>query len=157
MKVIDQAKVATHTDPCINADQRKFGRHLCFDGKVIRLSVRPEFRGRRVMLLDLSEGGIGFISEHSLEEGTVIVFELQGPESTTTGNRIARVRHSRAHPVPPEAPWIKRTPKVSKFFRSLLGMSSSPPAANAWLIGCEFDSPLTQPELDQLVAKLRLE
>ena len=81
------------------AELRRHRRHLCVDRGVLRLSVRPEFRGRRALLVDISAGGIGFLLEDPLETGIMLVFELKSSADAEPMNRIARVRHSRPHAV----------------------------------------------------------
>jgi PilZ domain len=137
------------------ADLRRHPRHLCVDAGVLRLSVRPEFRGRRALLIDVSAGGIGFLLKDALEAGTVLVFELKGSREGEVVSQIARVRHSRPHPTPANAPWLPPTPKFGRFFRSLLGMETPLPQGHAWLVGCAFDSPLGENEIKQLVEQLQ--
>lgn len=141
---------ATPTETSMGAEQRKHERFLCVDGGVLRLSIRPEFRGRRAMLVDLSTGGIGFIMEDPLDAGTVLVFELKAADGTAS-NRLARVRHCRPHAAPAEAPWLPKMPALGKLFRSLFGGKPKVPETNAWLVGCAFDQPLTDAELAQLL------
>jgi hypothetical protein len=136
------------------AEQRRHRRHLCIDGKIMRLAVRPEFRGRRALLFDVSVSGIGFLLQDALELGIVLVFEVQGPNGTDTVGRIARVRHCREHAVPADAPWLPPTPALSRFFRGLFGLETPKPEGHAWLVGCEFDRPLNEDELKQLVEQL---
>lgn len=137
------------------ADLRRFPRHLCLDAGTLRLAVRPEFRGRRALLVDLSAGGIGFLLENPLEAGTVIVLDLQGPEGTNAVGRTARVRHGRVHPVPANAPWLPQTPAFSRLFRSLFGLQKPEASSQAWFIGCEFDHPLSEADIDQVIASLK--
>jgi hypothetical protein len=120
-------------------EQRKHIRYVCVNGGLMRLSIRPEFRGRRAVLVDLSVQGIGFLLKEELEAGTVVVFEIQGPGDDGPMSRLARVRHTRSHPTPADAPWLPASPVVSRLFRSLFGMKAPEPAAPSWLIGCEFD------------------
>jgi hypothetical protein len=132
---------------------RRQTRHLCLDRGVLKLAVRPEFRGRRGMLVDLSAGGIGFLLADALEMGTAIVFELQ----TAAGEpmtRIARVRHCREHPMPADAPWPRPPRRISKIFRRMFGFAQPEPTPHAWFVGCEFDQPLTDEEIDQFLASL---
>ena len=137
-------------------EQRKHARYVCVDGGVMRLSVRPEYRGRRAVLVDLSMGGIGFLVEKSLESGAMIVFELQGPGDSGPMTRVARVRHCRVHPTPSDAPWASKPPVLSKFFRGLLGIQTPKPNPTSWLIGCAFEKPLDQAELQLFLDRLKL-
>lgn len=137
-------------------EQRKHTRYVCVDGGQMRLSVRPEFRGRRAMLVDLSTGGIGFLVEESLEAGATMVFEVQGPGDAGPLTRLARVRHCRAHPTPPDAAWAAKPPVLSKFFRGLLGIQTPKPLPPSWLIGCEFEKPLDQADLQLFLDRLKL-
>jgi len=136
-------------------EQRKQQRYICVDGGLMRLSVRPEFRGRRAMLVDLSTGGIGFLVEEALETGAMMVFELQGPGDTGPLTRLARVRHCRAHPTPLDAPWAAKTPVLSNFFRGLLGIQTAKTVATSWLIGCQFEKPLDQADLQHFLDRLK--
>jgi hypothetical protein len=131
-------------------DMRRHRRHLCLDHGVLRLSVHPEFRGRRAMLVDISAGGIGFLMQDPLEAGTKLVFELRSPADGAAMTRMARVRHSRPHAVPEGAPWLPVPSAFSKIFRGLLGFSS-PASSTAWLVGCEFDAPLSDADIAQFL------
>jgi hypothetical protein len=137
-----------------DADLRKHRRHLCVDGGVLRVSVRPEFRGRQAMLVDVSAGGIGFLVEEPLDADTMLVFELKGSANAEPSNRIARVRHSRPHAMPADAPWA---PPPSPFSRFLRGFFSkrTPPTRQAWLVGCQFDRPLSDAEIAQFLNQLQ--
>src|SRR3954454_20843318 len=104
MQEIEQEVSSIEVASLHEAELRQHPRHLCVDGGTLRVSVRPEFRGRRALLVDVSAGGIGFLVEEPLEAGTMLVFELKAAAGADSNNRIARVRHSRPHPVPPEAP-----------------------------------------------------
>ncbi|MBI3821045.1 MAG: PilZ domain-containing protein [Planctomycetes bacterium] len=137
------------------ADLRRHPRHVCLDGGTLRLAVRPEFRGRRALLVDLSAGGIGFVLEDAQEAGTTEVFNLQGPDGTEPVSRIARVRHSRAHPTPPDAPWLPPATGFGKIFRGLFGVPAPKVEKHAWLVGCQFDRPLSEDEINQVVAQLK--
>jgi hypothetical protein len=136
------------------ADMRRHHRHLCIDGGFLRLAVRPEFRGRHAVLVDVSAGGIGFLLENALEPGTMLTFELQGAAGTEPMARIARVRHSRPHPAPADAPWLKKTASFSKFFRRLLGQELTLTPSVAWLVGCEFDRPMSDAEIARFLDQL---
>jgi hypothetical protein len=125
------------------------------DGGVMRLAVRPEFRGRHALMLDISTGGIGFVLQEALPPDTVFVFEVKNGPGLEAVGRLARVRHCRPHPTPPEAPWLPPTPGVSRFFRTLFRLPAPPTEKNAWFVGCEFDRPLSEAELQQLVARLQ--
>src|SRR5437879_3250218 len=100
---LEQAECSTQADVALDMDQRKHARYLCSDGGVMRLSIRPEFRGRRGLLVDVPSGGIGFLLKDALDAGTVLVFELQAAPGMETIGRIARVRHCRPHPTPADA------------------------------------------------------
>jgi hypothetical protein len=136
----------------MDLDQRKHARFLCMEGGVLKLSVRPEFRGRRAYLIDLSSTGIGFIVEEALVADSVIVFELQSPEGHGV-NRTARVRHARPHPAPDDAPWVPKPAVLSQLYRTLFGSSTSAPPM-AWLVGCEFDHPISVQEIRQFLQSL---
>ncbi|MSQ96035.1 MAG: PilZ domain-containing protein [Gemmataceae bacterium] len=138
----------------MTSEYRKHSRHLCLAGGVLRLAVRPEFRGRRAILIDVSAGGIGFLLPDALEAGTTLVFELKAAAGTDAMARIARVRHSRPHPVPVDAPWLPRPAGVSKIFRRMLGLKAPPPEGEAWLVGCEFDQPLSEDEVKRFLEQL---
>ncbi len=152
---LDRAACPTLAEIALDMDQRKHPRHMCMDGGVMRLSIRPEFRGRRALLIDVSSGGIGFLLKDPLEAGAVLVFELQGPPGMEAIGRVARVRHSRPHPTPPDAPWLAPTPTVSRIFRSVFGMKQLAPLEQAWLVGCEFDRPLEEDEVSQFLERLK--
>src|SRR4051812_17722563 len=98
---IDAMDIATLSE----VDLRRYRRFVCLDGGVVRLAVRPEFRGRRALLFDISAGGIGLVLEKPIEAGAVLLFELRRAAENESVNRVARVRHVRPHPMPEDAPW----------------------------------------------------
>ncbi len=136
------------------SDLRQHPRVVCVDGGVLRLAIRPEFRGRRAVLIDVSAGGIGFVLQDALPTETILVFELKAGDGEEALGRRARVRHCRPHPVPANAPWIPQPPLVSRVFRRLFGVEPEPTGNDAWFIGCEFDRPLSDAELRQFVERL---
>ncbi len=140
--------------PSHQADLRRHNRFLCVDSGVLRLAVRPEFKGRRALLVDVSAGGIGFLLENAIEAGTMLAFELKDATGAESMARVARVRHSRPHPVPENAPWLSPAPAFSKLFRRLFG-KQEPSPSQAWLVGCEFDRPLNENEITQLIQQLK--
>jgi len=133
-------------------DQRQHDRYICLDGGTLRLAVRPEYKGRRALLVDTSAGGVGFLLEAPLEPGTMLALELGDSGSGDARGRVARVRHCRPHPAPANAPWLPRTPPLARFLRRLLGTPA--PQEQAWLIGCESTRPLEEHELKELLALL---
>lgn len=151
MTNVESALLPTLTDPVIIMDQRKHPRHLCIQGGVIRLSVRPEFRGRRALLMDVSSSGIGILLEEALEVDSMLVFELKSADGAEAVGRVARVRRSQSHATPPDAPWLPPTPMLSNVFRRMFGRSQTPLLEPAWLVGCEFERPLDDHELKQLL------
>ena len=153
MPDIDQQPESIDVSSLHEADLRQHHRHLCVDGGVLRLSVRPEFRGRRALLVDISAGGIGFLLENPLEADTMLVFELKSSATAEPMNRMARVRHSRPHAVPADAPWLVPAAGFSQIFRGLFGIKAPAPA-QAWLVGCQFDRPLSDGEIAQFLDQL---
>jgi len=135
-------------------EHRRNRRYLCIDGSVLRLSIRPEFRGRRALLVNVSTGGIGFLLEDPLEPETMLVFEWKTPGTNDAIARIARVRHSREHATPADAPWLPPAPVLLKMFRRALGLPPTAPDRTAWLVGCEFDQPLEEKEIAQFLHAL---
>jgi hypothetical protein len=133
-------------------EQRRHLRHLCLDGSVIRLAVRPEYRGRRALLMDASAGGVGFLLQDPLELGTVLAVELGGPHAGAAQGRVARVCHCRPHPTPADAPWLPRRPVVVELLWRVLRLPAPTPVA--WHIGCEFTRPLEEEELAGLLTLL---
>jgi PilZ domain len=140
--------------PASGSELRQHPRIVCVDGGALRLSVRPEFRGRRAVLIDISSGGIGFVMEEPLPTGTTLVFELSGHLEIDSVGRLARVRHCRPHPMPADAPWLPPVPVVSRFFRNIFRMPGPRPEGHAWLVGCEFDRPLSDAEMQQIAERL---
>lgn len=155
MPTTELAEIANEAIPLHAMENRKHPRAFCIDRGIMRLCVRPEFRGRRALLVDVSVGGIGILLEESLEKGTVLVFEMKSAAGAEAFGRIARVRHSRPHPVPPDAPWLTPKPIFSRLVRQIFG-GAAPDAESAWLIGCEFECPLTDDELSLLRKLLNL-
>lgn len=133
-------------------EQRRHPRFVGIDANVLRLAVRPEFRGRRGLIVDVSASGMGFLLADPVDQGTALVFELRVPSSEEIITRIARVRHNRPHPAPIDAPWLPRSSGLSQFFRRMFGGAGQPgPRGEAWMVGCEFDRPLTELEIKQLL------
>jgi hypothetical protein len=150
MSVAVQADYPTPIPDARQAELRQHPRIVCVDGGVLRLAVRPEFRGRRAMMVDISTGGIGFVLQEPLAPDTVFVFEVTSEEGLDTVGRLARVRHCRPHPTPADAPWLQVMPLVSRIFRSMF-RRQAPPEGHAWFVGCEFDRPLRDTELKVLL------
>lgn len=135
-------------------DLRQHPRLLCVDGGVLRLSVRPEFRGRPALMLDISAGGIGLVLQEPIAVDAQLVFELRSEEGLDSIGRLARVRHCRPHPTPGDAPWLPATPLVSRIFRTMFRAQAAP-LEPAWFVGCEFDRPLSDAELRVLGDRLQ--
>jgi hypothetical protein len=154
MSAAAQAEIPSPVADTQASDLRQHPRIMCMDGGVLRLAVRPEFRGRRALMLDISTGGIGFVLQEPLEPDTVFVFELKSEPGLEALGRLARVRHCRPHPTPLDAPWLPPTPLVSRIFRSMFRMQA-PPEGDAWFVGCEFDRPLSDAEMKQLAERLQ--
>lgn len=133
------------------AEHRRHTRYVGIEAGVVRLAIRPEFRGRRGLIVDVSASGMGILLAEPVESGTTLVFELRTPGGTATITRIARVRHNRSHPVPTDAPWLPRTPALSQFFNRMFGSRAQTPCGEAWLVGCEFEQPLTEDEIKLLL------
>src|SRR5438132_858619 len=104
-------------------EQRHHQRHLCLEGGVLRLAVRPAYRGQRAILMDLSAGGLGLLLGEPLEVGAVIAFDLCLPQGPDARGRLAQVRHCPPHPVPEDAPWLPRRSLVPRLLRRLFGLS----------------------------------
>lgn len=134
--------------PASGADLRVHVRHLCGEGVVLRLAIRPEFGAYHSLIHDVSAGGVGLLLSRPLELGTVIAVEVAiGSEDFCT--RLARVAHTRRHPTPPDAPWLPRAHPLLALVRRVLGHTPHPPEP-CWFIGCRFDRPLTPDELNCL-------
>jgi hypothetical protein len=129
------------------ADQRNHQRHLSLEGGVVRLAVRPAYRGQLAILMDLSAGGLGLLVGEPLEPGSVLAFDLFLPQGPDARGRLAYVRHCTPYPAPKDAPWHRPRPLVPRLLRRLVGLDASRPEEPAWLIGCEFNRPLADDEL----------
>ena len=150
----EQAPAMLDADRLDSAEQRQFLRHMCIDGGALRLSVRPDFRGRKALLIDVSTGGIGFVLEDKLDSETVLAFEMKAPGGESIG-RLAKVRHCRPTPTPDNAPWVPPAPAVSRIFRRFFGVPEQKAAQQmSWFVGCEFDRSLTEQELALFLASL---
>jgi hypothetical protein len=145
----------TTTPPTETTGERRHQRHLCLDGGVLRLSIRPHFRGRIAMIVDVSTSGIGMLLEESLEVESVLVFEVKAKPGANAYSRIARVRNCRLCPTPAEAPWLPPPPIIGDFLRRLFGMRTSALPPECFLVGCEFDRPLSETELQQFLLTIR--
>ncbi len=141
--------------PPSSPSDRRQSRFACMDGTRLKLSVCPEFRCRRGLLVDVSVGGIGVLLETELKVGTRVVFEVLASAGGPGLSRMAKVRHCRAHAVPESAPWLPSTPPVSAFFRNLFGLKSTVPPPEGWFIGCQFELPMAQEDVDRLLAMLQ--
>jgi hypothetical protein len=132
-------------------EQRANVRYRCGDGTVMRLAVRPEFRGYRTLLHDFSSGGVGLLMERPVDVGTVLVIELRSGNSDVGSNHLARVVHVRRHPTPPNAPWAPRRTLALRL-RQFVGLGPTQPAVESWFIGCRFHQPLNEDEIRRLLA-----
>jgi len=142
-------------DSQVFKSMRRSLRHLCIDGGAMRLTVHPEFRNRTAILIDVSTGGIGFIVEGEVEVGAVVAFELKAPNGNDIIGRIARVRNCRPCPPPPDAPWMPPTPIVIALIRRVLGVQGPQVDGHAWRVGCQFDRPLEEKELQLFLDSLQ--
>jgi hypothetical protein len=147
-------EVIAQADLSPTIENRIHARHLCLESKVVRFALRPEFRGRRALLLDVSTGGIGFLLQEPLEVGTVLTVEMPRPGNDALG-RMARVRHCCARAVPYDAPWLPNTPAMLQLLRWLFDLHTLTPEGKGWHVGCEFDRSLSAEELQALLAALR--
>jgi PilZ domain len=154
MSAAAQADFPTPVPDAQGANLRQHPRIVCVDGGVLRLAVRPEFRGRRALMLDISTGGIGFLLQDPLEPGTNLVFELRSAAGLETVGRVACVRHCRPHPMPADAPWLDAPPLMSRIFRSMF-RQQAPSDKQAWFVGCEFNRPLRDSELKVFLEHLQ--
>jgi len=135
-------------------NQRRHERIPHRSSDALRLAVRPAFGGLRAVLVNVSAGGVGFLAEAPLAEETVVALELRGPVPGEGMGRLAKVRHCRPHPAPADAPWQPRPSALSGLVRRVLGLAPAAPVAAAWLVGCEFDRPLGDAELAELLSLL---
>lgn len=131
-------------------EQRADVRYRCADGTVLRLAVRPEFRGHRALLHDFSVGGVGLLMERPIEMGTILVVELRSDASDSGSNHLARVVHVRRHPTPPDAPWAPR-PSLTLSLRRFFGLVPPQPEVQSWFIGCRFHQPLDEDQVRRLL------
>jgi hypothetical protein len=131
-------------------EQRADVRYRCGDGTVMRLAVRPEFRGHRALLHDFSAGGVGILMERPVDLGTILLVELRSDSTETGSNHLARVVHVRRHPTPPDAPWAPR-PTLGRTLRKLFGLGPAQPEVVSWFIGCRFHQPLTEDAVRRLL------
>ncbi len=105
--------------------------------------------------MDVSTGGIGVVLEEALPAGTRVVFEVLASPGGPGLSRMAKVRHCRKCKAPEYAPWQPPAANVSAFFRTLFRLNTPQPAAEGWFIGCEFETPMVQDDVDRLMAMLR--
>jgi hypothetical protein len=145
----------TQTIGAEGVSQRRHERHLCLEGGTLRLSIRPHFQGHEAMIVDVSTSGIGMLPEEALEVESVLVFEVKAMQGADAVSRIARVRNCRPCPTPREAPWLPPAPVIGDFLRRIFGMRTSPLPPECWLVGCEFDRPLSEQELSRLLASVK--
>jgi hypothetical protein len=131
-------------------EQRADIRYRCGDGTVMRLAVRPEFRGYRALLHDFSSGGFGLLMERPVDLGTVLVIELRSGSADSASNHLGRVIHVRRHPTPPDAPWAPRR-TLARTLCKLVGLGPRQPEVESWFIGCRFHQPLNEDEIRRLL------
>jgi hypothetical protein len=137
------------------ADGRRHVRYVSFQGNVLKLAVRPAFGGRAAMLIDVSAGGVGFLLDIPLKVGDVLALNLNSADASGSSVRLARVRHCRPHPLPPDAPWLPRPSALSRVASWFMSRPAATPSGEAWLIGCAFNRPLGKAELEMLIDNLR--
>jgi hypothetical protein len=144
--------------PATAVEKRRHARHVCLDGGVLRLAVHPKLGGARALLMDVSAGGIGFLSGKPLEKGCVLAMQVGDAEGGVAGPLVALVVHARPHPAPADAPWRPPRSPVWDFLRGLFGIPADAgrPAESAWFIGCQFTRPLTEEELRDLLRRLNM-
>jgi hypothetical protein len=135
--------------PDAAAEQRRHARRVCLVGDVLRLAVRPTFGGSRALLIDVSAGGLGFLSGRPLDEGTVLALEVGDAEGAGARSLLARVVYAHPHPAPADPPWRPRRSAAARFFRGLFGRTDGAgrEVQPAWFIGCQFVRPLAEDEL----------
>jgi len=136
-------------------EQRRHKRHVCLAGGVLCLAVRPTLGGTRALLADVSAGGIGLLSGKPLAVGSVLALQLGVEGQAVARSVTARVVHARPHPAPADAPWRPRRSAVARFLSALFGRpGGGREAESAWFIGCQFNRPLTEEELQDLLRRL---
>jgi hypothetical protein len=141
---------AQRAGPGLAENQREHVRHLCADGLTMCLAVRLSYGGHRVLVRDISAGGLGLLMARPLEVGTVIAVELSGGPGEEGCSRLARVAHARLHATPADAPWLPRPHAVMAFLRWFFG-APGPRQEPSWFVGCRFDVPLTEEEVRRLL------
>jgi hypothetical protein len=139
-------------EPPAPQDQRRDERYLCLKGGALRLAIRPIYRGRRAVLVDVAAGGLCLLLETPLAEGTVLAVELGGCMGS---NRVARVRYCRQQSWPDQVPAPPRPGSLAQFVQRLFSRPvTPPPRETAWQVGCAFDRPLSAEELAELLQLL---
>ncbi len=134
---------------------RRYARYVSFQGDVLRLAVRPAFGGRMAILLNVSVGGLGFLLDVPLKAGDVLALNMNSSDEAGSAVRLARVCHCRPHPMPADAPWRRRPSVLNRLASWFLASKAAQPGGEAWLIGCAFNRPLEEAELEQLLDRLR--
>jgi hypothetical protein len=132
-------------------DQRQHLRYLCVAGNTLRLAIYPEFRGHRALLRDVSSGGLGLLLDRPLEPGATLAVELRSAPDEVCCTRLARVIHVRPCPTPANAPWLSRPSPLAALLRRLVGLPPRRPQPACWFIGCRFNQPLPEEELQRLL------
>jgi hypothetical protein len=135
--------------------ERRYARYVSFQGDVVRLAVRPAFGGRMAVLLNVSAGGLGFLLDMPLKVGDILALEMSSAAEEGSTVRVARVCHCRPHPVPADAPWLKRPSVLGRLARWFRPLPATQSEGGAWMIGCAFNQPLDAAELEQMLVRLR--
>jgi hypothetical protein len=138
--------------PARPEDQRQHVRYLSVADNALRLAICPEFRGHRALLRDVSIGGLGLLLDRPLEVGVILAIELRGAPEESCCTRVAQVMHARPYPTPADAPWLPKPSPLVAFLRGLVGLPPRRgPLPTCWLIGCRFNQPLPEEELQRLL------
>jgi hypothetical protein len=103
------------------ANRRAFVRYQCGPATPGRLSLVDGEEWQRAWVLDLSLGGVGLLLQRPLENGLTLILHLRSDSRQQTYPLRARVVHASRQP------------------------------DGDWVVGCEFEEPLTDDVLDALL------
>jgi hypothetical protein len=101
-------------------DRRREPRHPCPSEPLLRYVVGPRPEARWARALDVSAGGIGFLSAEPLRPGTVLALQLREGALGASLVRVARVAHC------------------------------TPAGAGRWHVGCSVSPPFSGEEIASL-------
>lgn len=104
-----------------DANQRATVRYRCPPASAGRVYLAEDLEFQRAWLQDLSATGIGILLTKPLQDGLFVTIQMKSPTTNKSFSLCAHVVHSTRQPT------------------------------GDWIVGCEFITPLTADDLDDLL------